>query len=530
MSATLKVPVALQASSKAFSRWSTRPYRQTSNSSLLIRRVSTFILEHSHPAAALRLIDTTTVPFKEKKLVVPLVPTAWPQDRAERISINSFGIGGSNAHAIIESATGFLNPGLVETKPRPSSASSEVTEAATSLSPRLLMFSANTANSLEQLSQNCVDYAKSHPSDIDSLAYTLSRRCERLPHRSYVVMPKDGPAGIIAPAVKAPLRKQPLAMVFSGQGAQWPQMGKQLIENDPAFAKDVRVMDGILASLRHAPGFRILEELHKPDGQSQVYRAELSQPLCTAIQIGLVNALGRLGIRPDAVIGHSSGEIAAAYAAGLVTAREALVISYLRGFATSFQTQLGGMAAVGLSADDVASNYLEGNEGVVIAAENSPQSTTISGDINVLERVLQKIRDDRPDVLARRLQVDMAYHSHHMTEIGHKYLELLSEESEGIVATAATNKTIPLFSTVTEQTIQEPIELAYWVQNLTSPVKFNAATELLLSAFSSDDSSKPIFLEIGPHSQMGGPLRQICTAARAQHTYNPNDAARKRLR
>lgn len=453
--------------------------------------------------------------------MVPLVPTAWPQDRAERISINSFGIGGSNAHVVIDSAAEFLNTGQVEDEPKPPAAAGEVIEAATTSSPRLLLFSANTADSLKQLSQNCLDHVKAHPSDIDSLAYTLSRRRELLPHRSYAVVPKDGPAGSIAPAAKVPLRKQPLIMVFSGQGAQWPQMGKQLIENDSLFAQDIREMDEILASLRHAPRFNMLEELLQPDGQSQVYKAELSQPLCTAIQIGLVNALGRLSIRPDAVIGHSSGEIAAAYAAGLVTVREALAISYLRGFATSFQTQLGGMAAIGLSAGDVTRNYLAENEDVVVAAENSPQSTTISGDVKVLERVLRKIRDDRPDVLARRLQVDMAYHSHHMTGIGHKYLELLREELGGTAITAATDANIPLFSTVTEQTIQKPIGLEYWVRNLTSPVKFNAASRLLLSTLSYDGSSMPLFLEIGPHSQMGGPLHQVCTAARAQHTYIP---------
>ncbi|ROW15254.1 hypothetical protein VPNG_03101 [Cytospora leucostoma] len=265
----------------------------------------------------------------------------------------------------------------------------------------------------------------------------------------------------------------------------------------------------------------IVEELYKSQGQSQVYKAEVSQPLCTAIQIGLVNSLSRLGIRPDAVLGHSSGEIAAAHTAGLLTVREALVISYLWGFATSFQTQLGGMAAVGLSADDVTSNYLAGNEGVVIAAENSPQSTTISGDVKVLERIVQKIKEDRPNVLARSLQVDMAYHSHQMTEIGYKSMEFLHHEMGDPATIAATDTKVPLLSTVTEQVIQEPIDLGYWVRNLTSPVRFNAACKVLLYTFSSDSSAKPIFLEIGPYSQMGGPLREVCTATRTQHIYIP---------
>ncbi len=139
-----------------------------------------------------------------------------------------------------------------------------------------------------------------------------------------------------------------------------------------------------------------------------MYKAELSQPLCTAVQLGIVNSLKRSGIVPDAVVGHSSGEIAAAYAAGALSLREAITNSYYRGLITKYQESSGAMAAIGLSAEATIPFLADG---VVIAADNSPQSTTISGDLDKVEQVVEAILREQPDVLARKLQVDMAYHS-----------------------------------------------------------------------------------------------------------------------
>jgi acyl transferase domain-containing protein len=136
--------------------------------------------------------------------------------------------------------------------------------------------------------------------------------------------------------------------------------------------------------------------------------AELAQPLCTAIQIALVNALARCGIHPSTVVGHSSGEIAAAYASGAISVTEALIAAYYRGYVTKQQKLAGGMVALGLGAE-AASAYLV--DGIVVACENSPSSTTISGDLDRLQEMLKKIKQEKPDVLARELKVNMAYHS-----------------------------------------------------------------------------------------------------------------------
>ena len=141
---------------------------------------------------------------------------------------------------------------------------------------------------------------------------------------------------------------------------------------------------------------------------SRIHLAELAQPLCTAIQVALVNAFRRLELFPVAVVGHSSGEIAAAYAAGAISLRQSIVASFYRGYVAKKSTSIGGMAAVGLGAIE-ASQFLR--QGVTIACENSPTSVTLSGDLDQLENVIAAIKKSDPDVLARKLKVDMAYHS-----------------------------------------------------------------------------------------------------------------------
>lgn len=152
----------------------------------------------------------------------------------------------------------------------------------------------------------------------------------------------------------------------------------------------------------------ILDKLSTPDETGDLDKAEFSQPLCTAVQIGLVNLLNKWGITPAAVVGHSSGEIAAAYASGTLTADTAIVIAYYRGQITKKQTRRGRMAAIGMSREQVTPYLVKG---VVIACENSPSSTTISGDEEQVAAVVTEIKSKQPEVFARHLKVEMAYHS-----------------------------------------------------------------------------------------------------------------------
>ncbi|KAF3063606.1 Lovastatin diketide synthase LovF [Daldinia childiae] len=442
------------------------------------------------------------IPFSSRKLRVPIEPTSWPQDRAKRISINSFGIGGSNAHIVLDA-----NPHPVSNGPTHS-------ESTGLKRAQLAILSANTQGSLKAYIDNLQGYVDKHPENADDIAYTFGRRREILPHRAFMIIDSNGTIVEKSTPAKAPVSNPDIVMVFSGQGAQWPEMGKELFLTDEGFRTDIMEMDRLLQSLIYTPPWSIEAELFAPPEKSKIHRAELAQPLCTAVQIALVRSLHRVGIQPAAVVGHSSGEIAAAYAAGAISLAEALISAYYRGYVTRDQTLIGGMGAVGLGVADV-SKYVKG--GVVIACDNSPNSVTLSGDVGALDDVLNAIKVDKPDVLARKLKVDMAYHSSHMKGLGLKYRELMEQElkRQGLGRQQAS---IPFFSSVKEKIIQNSDDLGpdYWIANLTSRVRFNSAVQRIL-----EQRPRRLFVEIGPHSTLSGPLRQIVSSFGTQFQYIP---------
>ncbi|KAF5009992.1 hypothetical protein FDECE_3829 [Fusarium decemcellulare] len=452
------------------------------------------------------------IQFSKYNLTVPLKPTPFPKDRKERVSINSFGIGGSNAHVILESYTfnrsvtaqrngnKHLNSnGEVDQNGQqqgPGSSTASITR------PELLLFSANTESSLKNQIELHKNWILQHPQYTADLAYTRAIHREHLPHRAFAIV--DGPnlAEIASPS-KVASTNSPMVMIFSGQGAQWPEMARCLIESDRAFRSDMLKMNSVLQSLSFPPDWNIIDELSKPAETSQVHKAQLSQPLCTAVQVALFNKFASLGVEPTAVVGHSSGEIAAAYAAGYISMEEAIIIAYYRGHVTTNQTLVGSMAAVGMGARDI-SEFL--CDGVVMACENSPSSCTISGDADKVEQVVEAIKQKLPDMFARVLKVNMAYHSHHMVPLSveyHNHLKLeLPKFAQNLPQVRA-----ELFSSVTTKLIDNSIrDPSYWVKNLTSPVRFSPAVLNLLAV-----KGECTFLEIGPHSTLAGPLRQICS-------------------
>ena len=429
------------------------------------------------------------IPFESGKLVVPVEPIAWPKSRLERVSINSFGFGGSNAHVILDSVSSLVS----YQSPR------EEMEDETIVKPQLMLYSANSLESLQQMTETYNNFIEQNPKKISDLACTLANGREHLPHRTFAIASSDG-ATTTSPMTKIAPAALNLVMAFTGQGAQWPQMGRDLMQWNSVFRDSIRSLDRFLSTLGDsAPAWNLEEELCKPPKSSRLYEAEIAQPTLTAIQIALVQTLASFQIIPTAVVGHSGGEVAAAYAAGALTANEAIMVSLNRGFAIKSQTKKGAMAAIGMSSKETEP-YLLPN--VNIACENSPSSVTISGDADQVKSVVENIRAAQQNVLTKVLNVDKAYHSPHMVEVGQNYLHLL----EGLVLPRRFQT--PFFSSVTGKLFEpgQTLDLKYWQQNLESPVLFNSAVTCLLRH---PLGQNPIFVEIGPHSALGGPLRQI---------------------
>ncbi|WQF89974.1 Putative Acyl transferase domain superfamily, quinone oxidoreductase/zeta-crystallin, thiolase [Colletotrichum destructivum] len=444
-----------------------------------------------------------SIPFDSSGLKVPTEPLPWPEDRAERIGVNSFGIGGTNVHIIIDSSasvaypTAVRGPGNVDTPP-PSPPLRR--EPAT-----LLLFSASNEESLKKAVRGYQNIIQANPLKLEALAHTLTHRRSHLAYRTFAVV--AGESGNIAPdfppapTFRPKSESKDITFVFTGQGAQWARMGSHLMKASKEFLQDIREMDAALKCLprEHQPAWEISRELMRADAGSRLGEAEFAQPVCTALQVALVRHLARYGVSPKAVVGHSSGEIAAAYAAGTLTIKEAIIVAYYRGYMAKKLEKCGAMAAVGLGRDQVTP-FL--TTGVVIACENSNSSVTLSGDSDLLRAVCEDIHAAKPDSLVRILKVDKAYHSHHMKVIGAEYQALLRSHLN------PKSPRISFYSSVSPHTPLRGADFGpeYWQCNLESPVLFRQAVTRLLQT-----SSTSLFLEVGPHSALAGPLKQICS-------------------
>ena len=262
-------------------------------------------------------------------------------------------------------------------------------------------------------------------------------------------------------------------------------------------------------------------ELERSAEDTRVDQPLFSQPLCTAIQIALVELLASWNIAPASVTGHSSGEIAAAYAVGVLSLEDVMTVAYYRGLVSDKisheGTLRGGMMAVGLSKEQVLPYLRTLQRGrVVVACINSPSSITVSGDASALEELQHILGDER--IFARRLKVGVAYHSHHMALVGEEYRQLIS--CIQLHHSTTEQKKVQFFSSVSGTAVN-PATLGpdYWVSNLLGEVKFALSLHSLCLETVAPSSKKSrkrslksgvhVLVEIGPHPALAGPVRQI---------------------
>lgn len=272
--------------------------------------------------------------------------------------------------------------------------------------------------------------------------------------------------------------------------------------------------------VRHS---QVLDELHKAENCSRIDDAALSQPLCTALQLALVDLLKSWNVVPQAVVAHSSGEIAAAYCVGALSYESALKISYHRGRLAAKlaeTTQPGGMISVALSEPDIRP-YLkkivisEAGD-AVIGCINSPKNVTVSGDISCVNSLNKLMQEN--GVFARKLKISLAYHSPHMRAIATEYSKAIQDIEKGRPLSQNCDDfgQLRMFSSVYGSLIDPKVvcDSQYWVTNLVSTVRFSEALEQLTLDMISRRENNPAtrlsqirFLEIGPHSSLRRPLQ-----------------------
>ncbi|PYI32692.1 putative polyketide synthase [Aspergillus indologenus CBS 114.80] len=475
----------------------------------------------------------------------------WPTGDVRRASISSFGYGGSNTHIVLDDAYHFLQLNQLEgnhntMSPLASARSNGTTQSevhhqvsngingvakSVTDAPKLLVWSAGDEAGIPRLQEIWGSFfssksAEYRPSFLNNLAHTLASRRTHLPWRTFAVAwPSDDLEAVVerfSGAVQSRVSPN-LAMIFSGQGAQWYGMGRELLHTFPAFRQSIEEAGEYLRSL--GCEWDPINELQRSESKSNVNRTEYSQILCTILQVALVDLLRSFNIVPKAVLGHSSGEVAAAYCSRAISRRSAWKVSYFRGNMSSRLEKTaqmkGSMLAVALSEKEVLP-YIEAVSAefevtrLTVGCINSPKSTTISGEGVQLDAL--KARLDLDKIFCRRLKVNLAYHSAQMKEIAAQYLEALGE-LEGDPSEPHTRP--QMVSSITGEWIDpdEPRQASHWVRNMISPVRFSDGLATLCSASSNptnalDGSHRrkrkiDHLLEIGPHSVLQGACKDI---------------------
>ena len=403
------------------------------------------------------------------------------------VGVNSFGFGGTNAHAVLES------PG---TQPQPAQETSDV------LPPFLL--SARSEGALRALAAEWRDrIAGSEPSMLPTLLRGLALK--RTQHKNRLVVPSfgrealvetldaylDGKPSSLAAANTAVRGK--IGFIFSGNGSQWAGMATDAIATSASFRDALADVDRAL--LPHL-GWSVRERLDAPDAEA-LRNTDIAQPLLFAIQAALVMALREQGIEPDACMGHSVGEVAAAWACGALDMDQAARVIAVRSRSQQAQHGVGAMAVLGLDGD--ASAEAIAGTGAELAARNSSQATTIAGPQDAIAAV--EARAAEKGWRFTRLDLDYAFHSAAMDPIAPRLAADLAGLAPGRAAT-------PFYSTVAGTLLDgAAMDAGYWWRNVREPVLFAEAARAMVA------DGVRIFVEIGPHAVVQAYLNDALRAS-----------------
>jgi len=412
-------------------------------------------------------------------LFVPQTSTPWPTNgqHPRRAAVSSYGLSGTNVHAIVEQA--------------PEAATGEDISAESAMTaPLLFPLSSTSADELRRTAGRLADWVQAHEDvALPDLAYTLARRRAHRPVRTAVIASSQ-------PELTEALREvaegdtpyqaalgrddRGPVWVFSGQGSQWAQMGADLLATEPVFAATVAQAEPLIA---RESGFSVTEAMTSPETVTGIDRI---QPTIFVMQVALAATMVAYGARPAAVIGHSLGEAAAAVVAGALSLEDGVRVICRRSRLMSTIAGAGAMASVELPAKQVLSELtLRGVKDVVVAVVASPQSTVIGG-------ATQTVRDlvaawEQRDVMAREIAVDVASHSPQVDPILDELTDVLAELNP-------MTADVPFYSATLFDPREQPVcDSRYWVDNLRRTVRFAAAVRAAL------EDGYRVFAELAPH-------------------------------
>ncbi|WP_109526998.1 type I polyketide synthase [Nocardia aurea] len=428
------------------------------------------------------------IPFAELGLHVQTEPeVVAPDVDRMTIAVNGFGYGGTNAHAILQEFH-----------------AEQAGAPATARHYGVLPLSARSAPAVRAIAGRFADLL-ADGADVDHLAEAAWTRLAHHQFRSGVLVGESADvvrdlrlfaAGEGRDATRTVSRRtaEPV-FVFSGMGPQWWAMARELLVAGGAFAKTAEQIDDVFVELA---GWSIIEELLRPEQESRVAKTDVAQPANFLVQVSLVSELAQFGITPSAVIGHSVGEVSAAYVTGLLSLRDAVLVAYHRARLQATTAGSGGMLAVGLGREQ-AERLIADIPGVDIGAVNSPGALTLSGNADRLDEIAETLTEQ--GAFARRLRVEVPYHSNLMDPILVELRSVLAELTPR-------PPTVALYSTVTGAPVTAgDWDAEYWCANVRQPVRFTDAVAAAIGA------GHRVFVEVGPHPVLSGNIREILLGA-----------------
>jgi acyl transferase domain-containing protein/acyl carrier protein len=435
------------------------------------------------------------IPFDKLPVRIPTALEPWPETGTRALAgVNSFGFGGTNAHVVIEEAP------------------QSFTETQTgSDKPLVFPMSARSPEALDAVARSMRDFAEAAAGREVSFADMFHSAAFRRSHHDHRLAVVAASSRELTNLLEAHLKGESqksvatgsthaagrprLVFVCTGMGPQWWAMGRRLFASEPVFREMILRCDKVF---RQQADWSLLMEMMAEEANSRMAETQVAQTANFAIQVALSELWKFWGIEPDAVVGHSVGEVSAAYLTGALSLEDAIAVSFHRSRLQQTTAGAGAMMAIGLPAGEVAP-WLEPYDGrISIAAVNSPASTTVSGDPGALGSLAARLESKQ--IFYRPLRVNVAYHSAQMDPLRTELIEVLRRLEPKPA-------TIPLYSTVTGALADgRQFGAEYWWRNVREPVEFRRAVESLI------DDGFDRFLEVGPHPVLASSINECLSA------------------